>query len=77
MKNVLLAFTFVLIANPVVAGSCPIKIAIIDKALAAGTVVNVKKVRQLRDQGMELHKSGGHSASVKTLVKAMKVGGIQ
>lgn len=76
MKRLILASAFVALATPAFAGSCPAKIAIIDKSLATGTVPHAEKVRELRDQGEKLHKEGGHAASVNVLVEAMKLSGI-
>lgn len=76
MKKLILAAALVALTTPAFAGSCPAKIAMIDKALATGTVPNAEKVKELRDKGEKLHKEGGHAASVKTLVEAMKMAGI-
>ena len=76
MKKLIIAATFVMLATPAIAGSCPAKIAMIDKALAQGNVPNAEKVKELRDQGEKLHKEGGHGASVTVLSNAMKLAGL-
>ena len=76
MKKLILTATFVLLTTSAFAGSCPMKIAMIDKALASGNISNAEKVRELRDLGVKLHKEGGHAASVVKLVEAMKLAGI-
>ncbi len=75
-KKTILAAAFVVFSAPALAGSCPAKIAMIDKALASGSVPNADKVKELRDKGEKLHKEGGHAASVRVLVEAMKFAGI-
>ncbi len=76
MKKILLASMFLIFTTPVFAGSCPMKVSTIDKALAAGTAKNAAKVKALRDQGKSLHQSGKHGESVQMLIKAMKLAGI-
>jgi hypothetical protein len=76
MKKILLAATFLIFTTPAFAGSCPMKVGEIDKALAAGTAKNAEKVSALRDQGKALHGSGKHAESVQMLIKAMKLAGI-
>ena len=76
MKKILLAATFLIFTTSAFAGSCPMKVGMIDKALAAGTAKNAAEVKALRDLGETLHKSGKHGQSVQMLVKAMKLAGI-
>ena len=76
MKKFLLAVTFLIFTTPAFAGSCPMKVGMVDKALAAGTAKNAEKVRALRDQGKALHQSGKHVESVQMLIDAMKLAGI-
>jgi hypothetical protein len=76
MKKMLLAAVFIALSTPAFAGSCPAKIAMIDKALATGNIPNAEQVKVLRDQGERLHKEGGHAASVNVLIEAMKLAGI-
>ena len=77
MKKIILAFTFLIFSASAFAGSCPLKLSKIDKALAAGKVENAAEVSALREQGAELHKLGKHGQSVRVLVKAMKLAGIR
>ena len=77
MKSLLTAAAILVSASSAFAGSCPMKIALIDKALSAGNVQNAEQVKTLRDKGEALHKSGDHGGSVATLTKAMKLGGIK
>ena len=76
MKKIIIAAAFVVLTTPAIAGSCPGKIAMIDKALAQGNVPNAEQVKKLRDQGEKLHKEGGHGASVTVLSNAMKLAGL-
>ena len=77
MKSLLTAAAILVSASSAFAGSCPMKIAVIDKALLAGNVQNAEQVKTLRDKGEALHKSGDHGGSVAALTKAMKLGGIK
>ena len=76
IKSFFLATVFVLVVSPAIAGSCPAKVGKIDAALSSGSVQNAEKVKMLRDKGDALHKAGKHSESVATLVKAIKLAGI-
>ena len=76
IKSFFLATVFVLVVSPAIAGSCPAKVGKIDAALSSGSVKNAEKVKTLRDKGEAQHKAGKHSASVATLVEAMKLAGI-
>ena len=76
IKKVFLASIFLIFTAPAFAGSCPMKVGTIDKALAAGTVKNAVEVKKLRDQGKALHQAGKHGESVRVLIKAMKLTGI-
>ena len=58
------------------AGSCTMKIPLIDKALSGGNVQNAERTKSLRDKGEALHKSGDHGGSVAVLTNAIKIGGI-
>ena len=77
MKSLLTAAAILVSASSAFAGSCPMKMALIDKALLAGNVQNAEQVKTLRDKGEALHKSGDHGGSVAALKKAMKLGGIK
>ena len=76
IKKIFLTSIFLIFTVPAFAGSCPMKVDTIDKALAAGTVKNAVEVKKLRDQGKALHQSGKHGESVQMLIKAMKLAGI-
>jgi len=64
------------------ANSCPALLHQIDEILASKPDLdeetifdeeNAKNVKQLRDQGEELHKSGEHTESVKVLQRALEL----
>lgn len=64
------------------AGSCPVLMVEIDEILASKpdldeeTIIDEdanKSVKQLRQEGEQLHKSGKHKESVETLQKALKL----
>ena len=79
MKHLALAAILALLALPAQAGSCPVDMAAIDDALAAGPDLSeedLAKVKTLRAEGEELHNSGDHAASVETLGEAKKLLGI-
>ena len=76
MEKIIIAAAFVVLTTPAIAGSCPGKIAMIDKALSQGNVPNAEQVKKLRDQGEKLHKEGGHGTSVTVLSSAMKLAGL-
>ena len=77
MKSLLTAALLLFASSSAFAGSCPMKIGLIDKALSAGNVENAGQVKILRDKGEALHNSGDHSGSVEILEKAIKLGGIK
>ena len=77
MKVLLTAVAILFSTSSAFSGSCPMKIALIDKALAAGNVKNAEQVKTLRDKGEALHNSGDHNGSVTILTKAIKMGGIK
>ena len=77
MKSLLTAVVLLFASSSAFAGSCPMKIGLIDKALSGGNVENAEQVKALRDKGKALHNSGDHSGSVAILEKAMKLGGIK
>lgn len=59
---------------------CPLDMAKIDAALAAGTSLSMgdmDEVKKLRAEGEKQHKAGDHDASVKTLAMAMKMLGLK
>ena len=77
MKYFLSAAIFLFAASSAIAGSCPIKMGLIDKALSGGNIKNAEQVKVLRDKGEALHNSGDHNGSVVLLEKAIKLGGIK
>jgi hypothetical protein len=77
MKSLLTAVFLLFASSSAFAGSCPLKTALIDKALSSGNVKNAEQVKVLRDKGDALHSSGDHGGSVAILKKAMKLGGIK
>lgn len=77
----LLAFA-VAFAPAAWAGNCPVLMVEIDEILASKpdldeeTIVDEelnKSVKQLRQEGEQLHNSGKHSESVETLERALKL----
>ena len=77
MKHLIVAIALSFISTSAVAGSCPMQIALIDKALSSGAVINKDAVKKLRDKGEALHQSGDHSGSVAVLEKAIRLGDIK
>ena len=77
MRKLMLAAAFALFATPALAGSCPAKIAMIDQVLATGDVPNAEQVKELRDNGEQLHNEGDHAESVEVLLEAMELAGIE
>ena len=77
MKSLLTAVFLLFATSSAFAGSCPMKIGLIDKALSTGNVENAEQVKTLRDKAEALHNSGDHGGSVSTLKEAMKLGGIK
>ena len=63
MKRIILTLCLVLFISSAYAGSCPIMAKNIDE--------KIKKAQELRDQGMEAHKSGDHAKSEKLLNEAL------
>lgn len=81
MKRIVLAGAFsILMATPVLAGSCPLMVKDIDAALQSAkglTAEQVAEVKALRDQGEAQHKAGSHGDSVATLQKAKNILGLK
>ena len=77
MRAIISLCAALVFTSPAFAGSCPIKLSMIDKALSAGLVINAKEVKALRDKGEALHNSGDHTGSVAILNKAIKLAGIK
>ncbi|NQV98413.1 MAG: hypothetical protein HQ483_01850 [Rhodospirillales bacterium] len=81
MKNLIAALALITVAGltlPAQAGQCPGDMKKIDAAMSSASLSpeQMAMVKELRQKGEELHKSGGHKASVETLAKAKKMLGI-
>lgn len=81
MKSIMisaLALTVALTAGTTFAGSCPRDMKQIDAAMATSTIsmADMEKVKTLRAEGEQLHKSGDHSGSVAALDEAKDILGI-
>ncbi len=79
MKRLTLAAALCLMSAPAFAFHCPMDMAEIDAALAAGTPLSeaeLSEVQSLRAEGETLHNSGDHQGSVDTLAKAKAILGI-
>lgn len=75
-----MALALALSAGPAVAGECPADMKKIDAALAENPSLSsseMSRVKELRAEGEQLHKSGRHGESVKALREAMQILGIQ
>ncbi|WP_260291378.1 hypothetical protein [Sedimenticola hydrogenitrophicus] len=72
----LLPAIVLLISAPVYASQCPMDMKRIDQALQQQhglSAQQVSEIRQLRDEGEKLHKTGQHQQSVSTLAKALAI----
>ena len=74
----LAAVTLIYLTAWASAGSCPAHMAEIDAALASAQISepDMARVKMLRRQGEELHKSGNHDEAVKALEEAKAILGI-
>ena len=63
MKKIIITLCLVLFTSSAFAGSCPMLAKEIDD--------KIKKAQELRDQGMDAHKSGDHAKSEELLGKAL------
>ncbi len=75
-----LALAMALQVAPALAFGCPVDMAAIDKALAAGpnlSAAQLEQVTKLRAEGESQHKAGQHAASLRTLAKAKEILGIE
>ena len=63
MKKIIITLCLVLFTSSAIAGSCPMMAKDIDD--------KIKKAQNLRDQGMDAHKSGDHAKSEELLGKAL------
>lgn len=81
MKNGLavLLLASSLVSSLALANSCPKEMKAIDAKLNSTTNIsteNLKKVKELREEGERLHKEGKHDESMKSLQEAKKILGI-
>jgi hypothetical protein len=70
----------VALTSPVLAKHCPLDAKIITQAMVNATGLSAAqmiKVKTLRDEGMALHKSGKHGASIKALHEATHILGVE
>ena len=65
MKKIIITLCLVLFTSSAFAGSCPMMAKNIDD--------KIKKAQELRDQGMDAHKSGDHAKSEELLNKALEL----
>jgi hypothetical protein len=78
-KHGIVAILLAVCAAPAMAGSCPTIMGEIDELLNDDTVVSslgnaqLERVRELREKGGELHRSGAHGESVDTLNEALGI----
>ena len=63
MKKIIITLCLVLFTSSAFAGSCPMMAKNIDD--------KIKKAQELRDQGMDAHKTGDHAKSEELLNKAL------
>ena len=63
MKKLTLILSILLFTSSAFAGSCPMMAKNIDD--------KIKEAQELRDQGMEAHKTGDHAKSEKLLNEAL------
>ena len=77
--SVLATAALLAMSLPAFAGSCPMDMKQIDAALAANpnlSASDLERVKALRAEGEQLHKSGKHGDSVARLHEAKKLLGI-
>ena len=73
------ALALALVSGAAIAGQCPVDMKKIDAALTENPQLSadqMSKVKELRAKGEELHKSGKHGESVRTLGEAKTILGI-
>lgn len=65
---------FFLLAAPALAAYCPKNAAAIEAGLSKSTLGAAEKtaISAMKDQGMQLHKSGDHRGAEKVLADAMR-----
>lgn len=80
MNKMLLSIAVVAcLAGPAFASQCPMDMSKIDAAMQTAQLSDADKtkVTELRAKGEELHQSGNHAESVKTLGEAKAILGIE
>lgn len=80
MKKTLSALILLLASTAVFAFQCPTDIAAIDEHLANDPELSSEKlsqVKELREEGKELHEQGQHEQSVEVLAEAKRILGIE
>jgi len=65
MKKIIITLCLVLFTSSAFAGSCPMMANKVDS--------KIKKAQELRDQGVEAHKSGDHAKSEELLNQALNL----
>ena len=65
MKKILITLCLILFTSSAYAGSCPMMTKDVDN--------KIKKAQELRDQGVEAHKSGDHAKSEELLNQALNL----
>ena len=68
------------LSTPAFAGHCPKDVKLIDEAMAKAeglSSAQMSEIKQLRDKGEILHKSGSHGESLDALHKALKMLGVE
>ena len=65
MKKIFITLCLILFTSSAYAGSCPMMAKDVDN--------KIKKAQELRDQGVEAHKSGDHAKSEKLLNQALNL----
>lgn len=78
-KLILTAIALFALSVSVHAGQCPADMAKIDAAMQTAQLseTDKAKVMELRAKGEQLHESGDHAESVKTLAEAKQMLGIE
>ncbi|MDK1490302.1 hypothetical protein QN219_09540 [Sinorhizobium sp. 7-81] len=78
MIRILIALLLAIAPVTAFANSCPSQMAAIDAALPSASLseADMAKVKQLRQQGEDLHKAGDHAGSGAALGEAKKMLGI-
>ena len=80
MKKILSTMMLTLVSTAAFAFQCPTDMSAIDEALAGNPDLSEEKlseVRELRQEGENLHKEGKHQESVDALAEAKKILGIE